>query len=214
MPSLQWDRPAYGQGEGSPRVRPGQRQSRHYVLAGSWGEALGRKCIRRRSTVTNWDSGLGATPLRASPSWQERPGAGLLDAWASSPGYTARFTKAATLTASVPIWSRTLGPALLIGREHGGTLFASDGRPSGAPAQKSKQHQDYTSDSHKVVPSSLLPSFVGSMQSRSFVRRQEKCATCGGNCQMTASEARIESERPGQICVSAIAFSGTTEVHC
>jgi hypothetical protein len=114
-------------------------------------DALGMKCIRRRSTVTK----------QASPSWQERPGAGLLDAWASSPGYTARFTKAATLTASVPIWSRTLGPALLIGREHGGTLFASDDRPSGAPAQKSKQHQDQASDSHNV----LLLCDVGSMQS-------------------------------------------------
>ena len=43
------------------------------------------------------------------------------------------------------------GPAILIGREHGRTLLVSDDRSSGAPAQKSKQHQDYTSDSHNVL---------------------------------------------------------------
>jgi len=36
LPSLQWIGPGVGQGDGSPRVRPGQRQSPHYVLTGSW----------------------------------------------------------------------------------------------------------------------------------------------------------------------------------
>jgi hypothetical protein len=67
-----------------------------------------------------------------------------------APVYTARFTNAAALAASVPIWSRTLGPAILIGREHGSTLLVSDDRPSGAPTQKSKQHQDHVSDSHNA----------------------------------------------------------------
>src|SRR5215470_3924021 len=117
-----------------------------------------------------------ATRLRVSPSWQERPGTGLLDAWGVQPApvYTAGF-KAVVLAASVPIRSRTLGPVVLIDREHGSTLLVSDDWPSGAPAQKSKQHQDHVSDSHNDP--SLLPALVGSMQSRSSVRRQEKCAT-------------------------------------
>jgi hypothetical protein len=69
-----------------------------------------------------------------------------------APSYSARYTNGSALAAGAPIRSRTLRPAILIDREHGGTPFASDDRPSGAPAQKSKQHQDSTSGSHKLSP--------------------------------------------------------------
>jgi hypothetical protein len=68
-----------------------------------------------------------------------------------APSYSARYTNGAALAAGAPIRSRTLRPAILIDREHGRTLLVSDDRPSGAPAQKSEQHQDYTGNSHNVL---------------------------------------------------------------
>jgi hypothetical protein len=123
------------------------------------------------------------------------------------PVHTAGFTNAAALAASVPVRSRTLGHTILIGRKHRSTLLISDGRPSGAPAQKSKQRQDHESDPHRVLL--LCRSWKHAITL--FCTAPRKMRDRRGNRHMTASEPALNVSYPATSAGVRMAFSGTTD---
>jgi hypothetical protein len=111
-------------------------------------DALGRKCIRRRSTVTNWEKGLGGHPRSRGhrPRGRRRP------VRACVMCERRALTSKRPLSALVPAQPSARRRIGLIDLQHRSTLLVLHDGSRSTPTEESKHDQDDVSKSHNVLP--------------------------------------------------------------